>query len=190
MKVLLDINVVLDVLLNRTPWVSEAAAVWDAHRAGRVAAHVAAFTIPTAFHIVRRQGGLQRAEAGVQLCLSRSRSSRPTARRWNPHSNSRVPITKITCRSRPPSRPTWMPSSRAIQPDSLTAPSRSSRPPTLAAACRDRWLLSDARETKAMTSPEAGQSLRQNYRPHSQEMNRSPGRIDEKRESGWWPKQS
>ncbi len=45
MKVLLDINVVLDVLLNRLPWVSEAAAVWDAHGAGQVVAHVAAFTI-------------------------------------------------------------------------------------------------------------------------------------------------
>ena len=69
MKVLLDINVVLDVLLNRVPWVSEAAAIWDAHGAGQVAAHVAAFTIPTAFYIVRRQGDLQRAQDGVRLCL-------------------------------------------------------------------------------------------------------------------------
>jgi hypothetical protein len=35
-----------------------------------VAAHVAAFTIPTAFYIVRRQGDLQRAKDGVRLCLS------------------------------------------------------------------------------------------------------------------------
>jgi predicted nucleic acid-binding protein len=70
MRVLLDLNVVLDVLLNRTPWVSESGAVWDAHRAGQVVAHVAAFTLPTTFYIVRRQGDLQRAKDGVRVCLN------------------------------------------------------------------------------------------------------------------------
>ena len=71
MKVLLGINVALDVLLNRTPWVSEVRRPCGTHIVPvPVAAHVAAFTIPTAFYVVRRQGGLQRAKAGVQLCLS------------------------------------------------------------------------------------------------------------------------
>ena len=47
MKVLLDLNVILDVLLNRAPWVTDSAATWDAHRAGEVVAHVAAFAVPT-----------------------------------------------------------------------------------------------------------------------------------------------
>lgn len=29
MKVLLDVNIILDVLLNRAPWVTDSAATWD-----------------------------------------------------------------------------------------------------------------------------------------------------------------
>lgn len=69
MKVLLDVNIILDVLLNRAPWVTDSAATWDAHRAGEVVAHVAAFAVPTAFYIMRRQSDLRRAHEGVRLCL-------------------------------------------------------------------------------------------------------------------------
>ena len=60
MKVLLDINVVLDVLLSRQPWLADAAQVWDAHRNGLIDAGIAAFTIPTIFYVVRRQTDLNR----------------------------------------------------------------------------------------------------------------------------------
>ena len=69
MNILLDTNVVLDVLLNRAPWVAEASAVWDAHRDGRVSAHLAAFALPTIFYIVRKQNDLTRAHDGVRVCL-------------------------------------------------------------------------------------------------------------------------
>lgn len=69
MKILLDVNVVLDVLLNRSPWAAEAAAVWDAHRDGRISAHLAAFSVPTIFYIVRRQNDLAKAHESVRLCL-------------------------------------------------------------------------------------------------------------------------
>lgn len=69
MKVLLDLNVVLDVLLNRVPWVTDSAATWDAHRAGEVMAHVAAFAVPTVFYVMRRQSDLRRAHEGVRICL-------------------------------------------------------------------------------------------------------------------------
>ncbi len=36
MKVLLDLNVVLDVILNRQQWVAEASKVWDAHSSGDI----------------------------------------------------------------------------------------------------------------------------------------------------------
>jgi predicted nucleic acid-binding protein len=87
MKVLLDLNVVLDVLLNRAPWVSDSAAVWDAHRAGHVVAHLAAFAVPTVFYVLRRQSDLQRAHSGVRICLESleiapvSRSTLELARR-------------------------------------------------------------------------------------------------------------
>jgi predicted nucleic acid-binding protein len=68
-KVLLDLNVILDVLLNRAPWVTDSAATWDAHRAGEVVAHVAAFAVPTVFYVMRRQSDLSRAHEGVRICL-------------------------------------------------------------------------------------------------------------------------
>jgi predicted nucleic acid-binding protein len=69
MNVLLDINVILDVLLNRAPWVSDAADVWDAHDRGRLNAYVAAFSIPTIFYVVRRQNDLTEAHEAVRICL-------------------------------------------------------------------------------------------------------------------------
>ena len=70
MKVLLDINVVLDVLLNRPPWVADASAVWSAHTHGQVEASLAAFSVPTLFYIVRRQTDLITAQAAVADCLA------------------------------------------------------------------------------------------------------------------------
>ena len=69
MKVLLDLNIILDVLLNRAPWVTDSAAIWDAHRAGELVAHVAAFAVPTVFYVMRRQSDLRRAHEGVRICL-------------------------------------------------------------------------------------------------------------------------
>jgi predicted nucleic acid-binding protein len=87
MKVLLDVNIVLDVLLNRAPWVADSAATWDAHRAGDIVAHVAAFAVPTVFYVMRRHSDLQRAHEGVRICLESleiapvSRSTLELARR-------------------------------------------------------------------------------------------------------------
>jgi hypothetical protein len=39
------------------------------HREGRIVAHVAAFTLPAIFYIVRRQADLQRAHDSVRICL-------------------------------------------------------------------------------------------------------------------------
>ena len=70
MKVLLDVNVVLDFLLVRQPWYPEAAQVWEAHRNGHVSANVAAFGLPTIYYIVRRHIDRQRAHDCVQICLT------------------------------------------------------------------------------------------------------------------------
>jgi predicted nucleic acid-binding protein len=63
MNVLLDRNVVLDVLLVRQPWLTEAARVWDAYSNGQIAAAIAAFTAPTVFYVLRRQTDLRRIGA-------------------------------------------------------------------------------------------------------------------------------
>ncbi|HEV3339257.1 MAG TPA: PIN domain-containing protein [Pirellulales bacterium] len=70
MTPLLDINTVLDVLLVRHPWFTDAAQVWDAHRNGQISAVVAAFTVPTVFYIVRRQRNLADAHDAVRICLA------------------------------------------------------------------------------------------------------------------------
>lgn len=69
MNVLLDANVLLDVLLNRSPWNATASEVWDAHCDKRLTAHVAAFTLPTLFYVIRRQNDVPNAIAGVRACL-------------------------------------------------------------------------------------------------------------------------
>jgi predicted nucleic acid-binding protein len=70
MKVLLDMNVVLDVLLVRQPWFPEASQVWDANLKGQIAAGIAAFTVPTVFYVIRRQTDLSRAQDAVRVCLT------------------------------------------------------------------------------------------------------------------------
>ena len=70
MRLLLDVNVVLDVLLARQPWLAEAAQVWDAHRNGRITAGVAAFAVPTIFYVVRKQTDLSRAHDAVRICVT------------------------------------------------------------------------------------------------------------------------
>lgn len=69
MRVLLDTNVLLDVLLNRVPWFAEAAQVWDSHRDGHITAHVASFSLPTIYYIVKRHSGDLLARAAVRMCL-------------------------------------------------------------------------------------------------------------------------
>src|SRR5437870_3734154 len=70
MRVLFDLNVVFDFLLVRVPWHAEAAALWDANRDGRITVHVAAFSIPTIFYVMRKQKDLARARQAVDDCLA------------------------------------------------------------------------------------------------------------------------
>ena len=70
MRVRLDINVVLDVILVRQPWFAEAARVWDAHRDGQINAAIAGFSLPIVFFIVRRHTDHKHAHEAVQICLA------------------------------------------------------------------------------------------------------------------------
>lgn len=69
MRVLLDTNVVLDVLLKREPWQAEAAALWQAVDAGQVTAYLPASTVTDIFYIARRLTDIVRARQSVQICL-------------------------------------------------------------------------------------------------------------------------
>jgi predicted nucleic acid-binding protein len=69
MRVLLDTNIVLDVLLNRQPFVTDSRALWQAADTGKFIACIATFTIPTIHYICRRHAGKPAADAAVDLCL-------------------------------------------------------------------------------------------------------------------------
>lgn len=69
MRVLLDTNVLLDVLLERVPWVKDSGEVWQAHEQGRISAYVMACAINDIFYIARRLKTLETAYEAVKLCL-------------------------------------------------------------------------------------------------------------------------
>jgi hypothetical protein len=67
---LLDLNVLLDIVLKRLPWWTDADAIWTAHRGGQIRALAAAFSLPTIFYIVRQQAGILAANDAVTDCLA------------------------------------------------------------------------------------------------------------------------
>ena len=69
MRVLLDTNVLLDVLLNRDPWVEQASAVWHASDEGEIVGYIMACAIADIFYIARRLVTLETARAAVRICL-------------------------------------------------------------------------------------------------------------------------
>lgn len=69
MRILLDTNIVLDVLLNREPWVAEATALWQAIDDGRVVGYITASTITDIFYIARRLTNRETAYQAIRTCL-------------------------------------------------------------------------------------------------------------------------
>lgn len=70
MKVLLDLNVVLDVILNRQPWVVDSQAVWNAQQAGDLDGFLAATEFTNLFYVVERIAGNTAAHSAVGICLN------------------------------------------------------------------------------------------------------------------------
>jgi len=69
MRVLLDTNVVLDVLLAREPWRADAAAVWQASDDGHIVGYLTASTMTDIFYLARRLAGLDVAQTSVRVYL-------------------------------------------------------------------------------------------------------------------------
>lgn len=70
MKVLIDVNVVLDVLLDRQPWVVDAQAVWDANHNRQIEGFVVATAVTNLYYIARRLVGSQAALKASLSCLA------------------------------------------------------------------------------------------------------------------------
>ena len=69
LRILVDTNVVLDVILAREPWASESRPVYAARDAGRVELLVLASTLTDVFYIARKQVGRDQARASVEECV-------------------------------------------------------------------------------------------------------------------------
>lgn len=65
MRVILDINVLLDVVLARAPWHLAGARVLAAAEDGRMEAYVAGHTLPTIHYVVMKSRGRDVAAAAV-----------------------------------------------------------------------------------------------------------------------------
>jgi predicted nucleic acid-binding protein len=57
MRVMLDTNVVLDHLLNRPPWATDATAIWEANSRGEFDAFVSVITPVNVFYVARKGVG-------------------------------------------------------------------------------------------------------------------------------------
>jgi predicted nucleic acid-binding protein len=55
MRILLDTNVVLDVLLEREPFFDDSSRVWQASDRGLFDACIASFSIPAIYYICQKQ---------------------------------------------------------------------------------------------------------------------------------------
>lgn len=65
MRVLLDTNIILDVLLDRAPWVASAKEVWLRVEAGEIQASLTATTLTNVFYIVKKAKGVAVARTAV-----------------------------------------------------------------------------------------------------------------------------
>jgi predicted nucleic acid-binding protein len=65
MRVLFDSDVVLDLLLDRAPFVQEAAALFELHERGRLDGYVSGITVVNVFYVTRKLKGLDAARLAV-----------------------------------------------------------------------------------------------------------------------------
>lgn len=75
-RVLLDTNVVLDIILDREPFVEAAAELWELNREGRFTGYISTITPVNVFYVTRKIKGVDVAQQAVtklvtslQICL-------------------------------------------------------------------------------------------------------------------------
>ncbi len=70
MKALLDTNIILDLFLNRQPFVNDAATIWQANANQQTEALVSAVTLPTIYYVTRKAADIATACQVVRLVLA------------------------------------------------------------------------------------------------------------------------
>jgi predicted nucleic acid-binding protein len=69
-RVLLDTNVILDLLLPRQPWLGQAQPMWDARDAGMILVCLPTSALTNIYYIGRRQIGQLRIMDGIRFCIA------------------------------------------------------------------------------------------------------------------------
>ena len=69
MRVLLDTNIILDVLLNRRPWILNSKNIWQANNERRITAYITGTTLTDIFYIARRIADYSIAQKAIIMCL-------------------------------------------------------------------------------------------------------------------------
>lgn len=69
MRVLLDTNIILDVLLERAPFVEDSKQVWRAVDEKQISGYITATTLTNIYYVVRKAVGAEKASASVRVCL-------------------------------------------------------------------------------------------------------------------------
>ena len=70
MKVLVDTNVILDVLLEREPFYRASLEILAMSEMGQIEGFVSAITIPTIYYLVRKEVGSDKAREAVKRILA------------------------------------------------------------------------------------------------------------------------
>jgi predicted nucleic acid-binding protein len=127
-RVLLDTNVVLDVLLDRQPFVDEARRLWEASDEGLFDACIASFTIPTIYYVCGSKPVPKRQAVRSICAWKRSRSPRFTGNACWRRGACLAATSRTTFRSPRPSRISCRALSPAIPPTLRRRQSGSTRP--------------------------------------------------------------
>ncbi|MDZ7617957.1 MAG: PIN domain-containing protein, partial [Patescibacteria group bacterium] len=61
MNVFVDTNVLMDVLLDRKPFVTDSQQVWFLAERGRLCAHVSVLSFPSVYYVLRKLSGAEQA---------------------------------------------------------------------------------------------------------------------------------
>lgn len=70
MRILIDTNVILDIFLDREPFVNDAGLIWKAHEEERLTAYISAITPVNLFYIARKLQGREIATRAVHRLVA------------------------------------------------------------------------------------------------------------------------
>ena len=89
-RVMVDLNVVLDVLENRSEWVAASAGICALCAEGKIVGFVPSHALTTIYYIVRKRGGKALADKAIDWMLSVFRVARCGAEEFRMARNSDV----------------------------------------------------------------------------------------------------